>query len=272
MHPSPTEGAASSTTGPAVTLEPVHFSTLKHMQRSPAHYAYERDNQARKQKAHERKGSSLHSFLLGGADVVLYEGKRDTRVEKYREFLSGHEGALILSPAEYANACGMRDSIRRNRRAMALLEGEREKNLQWRWLGRLCEGTIDVVSLEHITELKTARTAQPERFVSSGRWYGYHSQLAWYRNALLQSGYGTPATSWIVAVESSPPFPVTVFQVTDNAIELGERACRAWMERLLVCEASDAWPAYTDAPALFDVAEDEGGFVLTIDGEETEVA
>jgi hypothetical protein len=62
-----------------------------------------------------------------------------------------------------------------------------------------------------------------------------------------------------------------VFRLTDNAIDLGERACRAWLERLLVCEDSDAWPAYTDAVVPFDIAEDDG-FTLQIDGEDVEVA
>jgi hypothetical protein len=109
--------------------------------------------------------------------------------------------------------------------------------------------------------------------VSQGRWYGYHSQLAWYRRALIESRFGTPASLWIVAAESAPPYPVTVFRLTEQAIEQGERACRSWLELLKVCEESDSWPAYTDAVVPFDVPDDESeSFTLTIDGEETEVA
>ena len=125
-------------------------------------------------------------------------------------------------------------------------------------------------SIENLVELKTGKSAHPERFVSAGKFYGYHAQLAWYRRAMIESGVGTPASLWIVAAESAPPYPVTVFRLTEQAIELGERACRAWLENLLVCEANDSWPAYTDAVVPFDV-EDYGSVTLTIDGEETEV-
>jgi len=250
-------------------LERVHFSTLKHMQRSPAHYRYEADNRDEKQKGYERGGSALHSFLLGGKDVALYEGRRDERMQAWRDFQEEHVGSIILSATEHAKAVGMRDSILHHRRARELLVGNREQTIQASWLGRLTEGTPDVFSLEHLTELKTDKSAHPSRFVSIGKFYGYHAQLAWYRRMLIECGFGTPASYWIVAVESAPPFPVTVFQVTDNALELGERMCRAWMERLLVCEASDTWPAYAESPVPFDVEEDN--FTLRIDGEDVEV-
>jgi hypothetical protein len=95
---------------------------------------------------------------------------------------------------------------------------------------------------------------------------------AWYRRALIECGFGTPASYWIVAVESAPPYPVTVFRLTDNAIEQGERACRAWLERLLVCESADCWPTYTEAAVPFDIADADEGFTLRIDGEDVEVA
>lgn len=251
-------------------LERVHFSTLKHMQRSPAHYqAALSDDSA--QLGHQRTGTSLHSFLIGAAEsVVQYDGRRDKRMQAYRDFCEEHVGKVILSAKEHAQASGMRDSICRSRQAVELLAGQREQGIEWSWLGRTCAGTPDVFSLEHLTELKSCRTAQPERFMSSARFYGYHAQLAWYRRALIECGFGTPASYWIVAVESARPFPVTVFRMTDNALDLGERMCRAWMERLLVCESSDAWPAYAESPVPFDVSEDDG-FTLRIDGEDVEI-
>jgi len=249
-------------------LEPVHFSTLKHIQRSPAHYRYEADNRREKQEAFELGGSALHSFLLGGKEVVRYEARRVGK--EWQAFREAHPNCIILNAKEHDKAAGMRDSIERHQQATELLQGTRERTMQWRWLGRLIEGTQDVFTLEHLTELKTGRTTHPERFMSAAKFYGYHAQLAWYRRGLIESGFGTPASAWIVAVESAPPFPVTVFRMTDNALELGERMCRAWLERLLVCEESDQWPAYAESPVPFDIQED-GGFTLTIDGEEVEV-
>ncbi len=250
-------------------LAPVHFSTLKFMAQSPAHYLYAATH-APPQSAAFRLGSAVDVLLTGeGERVVSCSSRRGTK--DHAAFLeSAPDDAIILAPAEHAKACDMADAIVRHKQAMELLSGEKQRFVEWQWLGRYCAGTPDVFSLEHLTELKTGRTAQPERFMSSARFYGYHAQLAWYRRALIESGFGTPASYWIVAVESSPPYPVTVFRLTDNALDLGERACRAWMERLLVCEAADCWPGYTDAVVPFDIAEDDG-FTLKIDGEDVEV-
>lgn len=250
----------------------LHFSDLKHIARSPAHYRYATTH-ARKQEGHERLGTALHCLLLGQPErVVLYDGRRYGK--KYDEWLSQQAAdAVTVNPSEAEHLTGMVESVRAHSTAWGLLREQQvcEQTLHWRWLGRLCAGTPDSFSLENLVELKTGRTAHPERFQSQGRFYGYHAQLAWYRRGMIESGIGTPASLWIVAAESSPPYPVTVFRLTEQAIERGEQACRAWLETLLVCEQNDSWPAYTDAAVDFDV-EDSGSVTLTIDGEETEVA
>jgi len=249
-------------------LAPVHFSTLKFMAQSPAHYLYASTHEP-PQSAAFRLGSAVDAFLIGeGERVVMSPGRKGTKA--HAEWVeTAPTDAIVLNATEFQKASEMADSVVRHKQAMGLLAGERQRFVEWQWLGRHCAGTPDVFTLEHLTELKTGRTAHPDRFMSAARFYGYHAQLAWYRRGLIECGCGTPAAYWIVAVESAPPFPVTVFRLTDNAIDLGERACRAWLERLLVCEAADTWPAYTEAAVPFDVQEE--GFTLTIDGEETEV-
>jgi hypothetical protein len=250
-------------------LAPLHFSTLKFMAQSPAHYLYASTHEP-PQSAAFRLGSAVDAFCIGeGERVVTCPHRKNTKAYAEWEETTMPVDAIVLNATEWAKATEMADSIVRHKQAMELLAGERQRQIEWRWLGRHCSGTPDVFTVEHLTELKTGRTAHPDRFMSAARFYGYHAQLAWYRRGLIECGFGTPASYWIVAVESAPPFPVTVFQLTDNAIDLGERACRAWLERLLVCEAADTWPAYTEAAVPFDVQEE--GFTLTIDGEETEV-
>lgn len=253
-------------------MQPLRFSQLKHIAKSPAHYRYAISND-RKQEGHERLGSALHALLLGQPErVILWDGRRYGK--KYDEWLNQQpQNAIVVNPTEAEHLHGMATNVRDNKQAWSLLRDNQvcEQTLHWRWLGRLCAGTPDSFSLENLVELKTGRTAHPERFVSQGKFYGYHAQLAWYRKAMIQSGLGTPASLWIVAAESSPPYPVTVFRLTEQAIEQGEQACRAWLETLLVCEQSNSWPAYTDAVVPFDV-EEGGNVTLRIDGEDVEVA
>jgi hypothetical protein len=65
-----------------------------------------------------------------------------------------------------------------------------------------------------------------------------------------------PLAAYVVAVESTPPFPVTVMRLTDRALDQGERLCTSWMETLLNCEASNFWPPYAQSIVPLDVPDD----------------
>jgi hypothetical protein len=240
--------------------EPVRFSSLEKIAQSPAHYQV-----AARQTATMRKGSYSHALLLGTSDHwAIYDGVR--RGKEWESFKADHDGKEILSRSESSDAIALAEAVERHRDAMALLrEGEQEKRLEWEFLGRNCAGTPDVRHADRIVDLKTTRCSEPGRFVRDATFRLYHAQLAWYLDGVTLSGVGTPREAWIVAVESTPPYPVTVLKLTDNALNAGRRACRLWMERLLACEAADSWPGYCEAAVDFDVAED---VELSFGGEE----
>jgi hypothetical protein len=153
---------------------------------------------------------------------------------------------------------------------MELLDGAHQQLLEWDINGRKCAGTPDVFTEDRVVELKTARTADPNRFVWDARKLAYHAQIPWYQNGLLQSGVASPRRGHIVAVESVPPFPVTCFELTERALDQGERTWRLWFERLMACEQSNQWPEYCQGLASFDLPESDD-FTPTIDGEEVTV-
>jgi hypothetical protein len=252
-------------------LIPVRFSRLKLFGKSAAHYEANVGNDT----ASLRKGSATHSYLLGDSDsVVVYEdGARNPRHKKYQEFLEANEGKLILSPGEFEDVSGMRASIQRNQRAMELLDGVREQRIEWMLSGRCCAGTPDVVHLRKdgtkvVVELKTSVSAAPDLFRWQAKKMGYHAQLAWYAQGLettLVYAPGPVVEQYIVVVESSAPYPVTVIRVTDKLREKGLRQCRVWFEQLLVCEQSGHFPGYVEADVDWD---DEDGDGLEWDDEE----
>ena len=242
---------------------PVRFSHLKEMGKSPAHYlhAAQRDWTTN----YLRKGTALHSYLLGGAEVVVYEeGVR--RGKAWDAFQAKHPGKTILIPSEAAAVLGMRRAVESNDTAMRLLEGVRERQITWHIGERECSGTPDVVTAGSVVELKTTRSAQPERFVRDATRLGYAAQLTWYANGLRTARLADPQQMFIVAVESAEPFPVVVFELTRPAMEAGTKQWRAWWERLMVCEAIDHWPGYSDSIVPFDADVIDGD--LIIDGAE----
>lgn len=242
-------------------LEPVRFSRLKLLGKSPAHYAANPNLEG----GGINKGSALHSYLLGDADrVVIYEKARNKKHKAYQAFLEEHPDCEILSPREAVDVEGMRESLHRHERAMQLLDGIREERIEWSLGGRACAGTPDVVHLRAegkvLVELKTGQSSAPDIFRWQSRKLAYHAQLAWYARGLEMASVYTPGPvteQYIVAVESSAPYPVTVFKVTDALRRAGEKQCRIWFEQLLVCERTGRWPGYVDADVELDEEERE---------------
>lgn len=249
---------------------PLHFSTLKAMGLSPMHYAH-LNAVGREETRSLRLGIALDAGTFGTREVVVYQG--DRRGAKWKEFEALNSGPdkIIITAKEEPLVAGMARALLSRPDALELLRGERQKTLNWKINGRECEGTPDAFTAERLTDLKTSRTSHPERFPYEARRFGYVAQLSWYLHAIEQTGRPRPSSAFIVVVESVPPHPVTIFQVTERAIELGERTWRLWFERLRACEESNAWPPYTEAFVPLDAPEDSEGFSLTIDGESVEV-
>lgn len=245
-------------------MKPVRFSQLKNMARSPAHYI----GSVTEETAAIERGGALHSIVLGGAQVMFYPGAV-RRGKEWDAFQAANDGAMILTRSEYDKVMPMADSVRRNANAMMVLKGQHEVEVDWSLLGRACQSHVDCVGIngEWVTELKSTRDASPARFMWQSLRMGYNAQLAFYDQAVRASKLGKPNAHYVVAVESAPPFVVTVMRLTDKALDQGRRAFRLWFERLLACEAADQWPGYCDAIEDLDVPEEDVELVFPDSGD-----
>ena len=243
------------------------------MARSPAHYLH--SLQATGDKPEYQRGRALHSLVLGGDTVIAYEGVRHGKKWETFKGLQG-DGKEILTAAEYHKTRAMAAAVRAHPIARKLLESSRhEVQVEWSLLGRACSSRIDMIGPDFIGELKTCQSAEPERFLRQAQWYDYHAQIAWYQNAAHFNGREGNAgpvfpRGIIIAVESAPPYPVTVVELTPHTLEQGHKTCRLWLERLLACEASNEWPGYVQDVVKWDIPVDDG-MTYTIDGEDVEL-
>lgn len=249
-----------------MSLEPVHISSLKAIGRSPAHYRWALDNRVEKKAF--AVGNAVHSLVLGGKPVVVYKGRRAGN--EWMIFQDENEGSYILSEKDYAKAEAMAESVLTHHIAPLWLRGQHEVHIEWTNCGRACDSTLDVLGSGFITDLKTTRSSDPNRFPYDARKMGYAAQIAWYQDA---AKYLHPERTFeagmVIAVESEPPYVVTPFELTARLLEQGRMQCRAWLEKLLACEASNEWPGYTQTVAYLDVQEDEDGVDLVF-GDEKE--
>jgi len=254
---------------------PVRISNLKHIARSPRHYLHaltaDRDTRA------SRVGIGAHAIALGG-DYVVYPGS-DPGGEKnnvhrqgdaWKRFEALHAGRRILTIPEETDAQAIAQAIREQAGPLALLEGNHEVEIEWKWpTGRACVSHVDVMSKRHrrIVDLKTTSDTSPARFAWQSARMTYHAQAAFYRRA-VETAHGWRAREVVlVAVESAAPHVITCYRFDEQALAEGDRAVALWMERLAVCEHARKWPGYCESIVELGVPTGRSG-ELVIEGED----
>jgi hypothetical protein len=234
------------------------------MGRSPAHYRYFLDHPTPVTPA-MLMGDRVDSLIFGTRldEFEVWEG--DRRGNPWKEFKEVNAAKTILTASEDATAHAIADSIGARREVCDRLNlAYQQVNIRWDIAGRDCEGTPDAHDLRRVTELKVCHDVSPDRFMWHALKQGWVGQITWYADGL---GIKQPELS-IVAVEPKPPHVVQVYELTQNAILLGQQQWRLYFERLRVHEDSDYWPGYCESPLPLDAPEK---FSLMIDGEEVDL-
>ena len=243
----------------------VRFSRLKLMARSPAHFFAHPQGVSSSMD----KGSAVHSAVLGGKRVCFYDKQTESgasaprRGKDWEAFQSANADALILSRSQYDEVSRIVESVRAHKDAMFLLAENQEQTLMFEMMGLECRTTPDARRAGLVSELKTCRSSDPRRFQWDSIRAHYHAQVAFHAEGArrVKLEQSTP-DGYIVAVETSAPYPVTVFKLTPRALEQGLKSIRLWMEQLKGCLASNQWPAYAQSYVDLDVPDADGGAVF----------
>lgn len=244
---------------------PVHFTTLKAISKSPLHYLTALGG--REDTAAMRLGRLVHTIVLGGPPSVVWNG--DRRGKAWESFAEENAGREIVTQKEVAKVTAIANAVMGDPVAAPYLVGRTEHAVEWSMFGRKCATRgIDVLGPNWITDLKTTNCAEPNAFRRAALRMGYHAQLAMYRDAAASLGVRADF-GIIVAVETAPPFAVTVHRLRASALDEGDKLLRLWFERLLACELTGDWPGYAQDVLDFEVNEDFG---IVIDGDDVEVA
>lgn len=234
-----------------MTLDlPVRFSHLRAYGRSAAHGYLARAQESQQTTAMQR-GTAVHALIFGTRKVMGWDGPQ-RRGKAYDEFASANPDVEILTATEYEKASRMAQAVRDSEVAAPFLKGDFEKTILFDWYGRKCRATPDVRGDGHVTELKTAASSDPNRFVWDALRRHYNAQLRMQQIACGDKGN----EAYIVCVESAEPFPVTVFHVEPRALDFGYRNLCLWMERLKNCEAAGLYPPYVESVVPLDAPDD----------------
>lgn len=231
-----------------LALPSVHFSTLKMMDISPHHYR-RAVTQGRADTQALRVGRAVHALTLtpDAADVVVYDGVR--RGKTWEVFADEHADKTIITATEHAKVAGMRNAVHMNPTSRALLRaGRPEVTIEWTdsETGLACRCRADffdttIASSPRLVELKTTRAAYPRAFMREFARLGYHAQMAFYVEG-IEAVTGARPIVKMIAVEKDAPYDVTVYDIPDEALEVGSRKIRGWLRAVADCTASGKWP------------------------------
>lgn len=165
-------------------------------------------------------------------------------------------GKTIVSEAEARDLHAIQCAVETHFAASALLDAatHREVCIQWRDgdTGVLCKARLDIVAPNVVADLKTAQDASPEGFRRAVARYGYHLQLAWYVRGWMHVT-GLVCNAQIVAVESSAPYGVAVYQIKLEDLAAAHETNMALLANYADCVAADVWPSYDETVQEIDV-------------------
>lgn len=237
------------------SLPGVNFSSLKHIATSPHRYQFELARE-RTDSPHFRVGRLWHSQVLEPEKVddefVMYVGRRAGKT--WDEFREEHADRSILSSSEWQAASGCSVSVLSSSLARKYLDapGESELGLVWEdeETGTAMKGRIDRVGGGRLVDLKSTRSIEPRKFSRAFAEYFYHAQCALYLDGLRANGYDVTGAPVIIAVESSEPHDVVVYEIPEHVIEEGRRTYRRWLRMLIECTEKNSWPGVAGEDVL----------------------
>lgn len=264
-------------------IKAINYSTLKHMERSPAHYRAAVDGEMERPSSPALAfGSLVHALALEPESVsrLYVVADVDRRTKAGKEFAASVDAAnqVLVSPRDYARAEAIARRVRTSPLVAPYLTGARhEITVEWTHpaTGLRCKGRLDWIHepTRTLLDLKTARDIGRRFFGRQAASLGYVGQLGgMYRDACSYGLGWDPERILIVAVESAPPFDLAVYQLDSQAIEAGEALVDALLSRVAECEASGTWPGAHPEVETLDVPGwyyGDGGDDLTITYDDT---
>ena len=212
---------------------PLSFSSLKAFYKSPREFlAYKK--RVLKETPAMRMGTLVHLLVLEPhlfpKQYAIFKGARRAGKE-WEAFLEKYgEKRTIIKVSEYEEANKIAMAVKQHPTAQLLIRScnKFEQMIEGNFEGIRLKGFVDAYCKTHIIDLKTCMDANPVKFSKVANDSLYNLQAAIYRKA-LKTKITKNADYFIIAVDKTEPFHVSVMRATNEFIETGEML----LERLL---------------------------------------
>jgi hypothetical protein len=141
-----------------------------------------------------------------------------------------------------------RDQLRQHEKANALLYGDGEVHVAFRWTdsrtGIACKAQLDFLStcssVPLAGDLKTAMAVHASAFKRAVNNFGYHVQGWWYREAVRQ-WCGETLPFVFVVIKNKPSYSVETYELDASWLDLAETKVRRGLDLLAEARESNTW-------------------------------
>lgn len=250
-------------------LDALNHSSLRWLiDDTPAHFRYRCDNPQHDPSPDMIFGTAVHSFVLGGPEVVRIDADswrtKAAQEERDEALKRGH---VPLLTKDYDRGIACRDAVLTHPIAGKLVATMEHAETVVTWdeepgdgykaqaahyaTNVTCKAKIDGISGRFVWDLKTTYNADAESFGRSAAKYGYASQAAHYIQAAKSIGVDNPEFLFL-CVEKEPPHLVSVIKLDEYDVELGARRNARALDVYRQCVKSGVWPGY---PETIQVAQ-----------------
>lgn len=156
-------------------------------------------------------------------------------------------GRSIVDAREWNKAVRIRDNAHRDGTVRALLTGGYGEQALFveDTHGTLRKSRYDYITTSGnaIPDLKTCRSAHPDKFERAILERGYHQRAAYYVDNANLAGIKKDVFVF-VAVETAPPFLVVCYRLADEVLEFGRKLANAEIQTYRNCVEAGKWPGY----------------------------
>ena len=218
-------------------------SSLDLIARSPAHYKFSAPREA--SRAMEI-GSAVHAAVLEPEvfkrDYVLLQDVTDRRSSVYKEAVKVHGSASVLTGTEAVMVECIRETVQHD---IIKRPGHAEISVfaTCSETGLLIKCRFDYLTLcGAAIDLKTTQDSRASEFAKSVYNYRYHVQDAFYRH-VYRCATGKELNSFsFLAVEKEAPYFSAVYEIDQDAQEIGKYYALRDLKTASECERSGHWP------------------------------
>ena len=223
---------------------------------TPSHYAAHMAGEIKREPSKAMLlGTMAHVAVLEPSklDTAFVERPEgmDLRTKLGKEWKESVGSMPVLDQDEARAVRGIRDSIAANRAARQLLaETQSEVALfAEHRTGLWIKGRVDALKVVDdmecvIVDVKTTSAgADYNTFSRQAASLNYHVSAAWYCHLCGLNGL-PPARFYWIAVETSAPYAVAVYEIAPDALELGASLMSDALGLIAECEDAGVWPGY----------------------------